>query len=75
MISLFDLIAWSVGVYPVSKVDKPDIESESEFKNANNIILLSFTKSFKEILEVPCVLRGALLKRRLENSVPFVNVN
>ena len=30
MISFFDLIAWSVGVYPVSKVDKPDIESESE---------------------------------------------
>ena len=30
VISLFDLIAWSVGVYPVSKVDKPDIESESE---------------------------------------------
>ena len=33
VVSLFDLIAWSVGVYPVrvSKVDKPDIESESEF--------------------------------------------
>ena len=45
MISLFDVIAWSVGVYPVSKVDKPDIESESEFLNSNDIISLSFTIS------------------------------
>ena len=43
VISLFDLIAWSVGVYPVSKVDKPDIESESESLNSNDIISLSFT--------------------------------
>lgn len=64
MISLFDVIAWSVGVYPVSKVDKPDIESESEFLNSNDIISLSFTiRSFMEILEVPYVLRDVLLKR------------
>ena len=45
IISLFDVIAWSVGVYPVSKVDKPDIESESEFLNSNDIISISFTIS------------------------------
>ena len=39
--SLRDLL----GVYPVSKVDKQDIESESEFLNSNDIISLSFTIS------------------------------
>ena len=77
MISLFDLIAWSVGGLPSIKGRQAGYRKWKWALNANDIISLSFTiKSFIEILEVPYVLCGVSVKEKcLENSVSFVNVN